>query len=445
MRKTALSILFVCLVAGQALGAVPVLDWTKPERPPAWWINLAEWRADNPGDWVVGVSGLSEDEGDAKLAARANALLVHGGEAAAQAKLEEHGTYLRVYKAPDGKALYKVYVLFKLPEPGIVATGVAVIKGDDKEAAQKEAVEDALRNAVKMSTGANIGGSTAAKRSELTDGRLLAKVTDVVTSYKILEVNEMNGITQVTLRATVDGATFNKLDLGKVRVAVVCGGERADAVQAGIESSLKEAGLSVVALPGDFSTDSPLDKVAKEARTHSVDLVLFVGTQTKEKDKFGKLILYSAEMTLKAVKPLSMEMAAVKRMTIDGARKQDAADAAESAVTKATVAAGKYVAEEIVKNSPGLAEVVVVLNGVDNRLQLGDVRAELFKKPGVRDVVVRGYSGSAAVLVVKADPDVKDLVGGYLENLEGVPVHVEKHFVDGVEARVIEKEKGEEK
>jgi hypothetical protein len=420
----------------EVLKEVVEFDWSRPQNPPDWWLDLGNWRKANEGEWVVGVSGLHSSQADAKEKARDNALTVHLGEVLKEQKLEEHNSYLRVYKSSTRGALYEVSLLFKVPEPGMVVTGMAVITSGDEEMAKKAAINEALRNAVRIHLGSHIGGSDAARHSGLTDSRLRAKVSDVVTTHKVLDLKTMNGTVYARIRATVDAIKLDALDLARVRVAVLAGGAHADKVHQTMVSSLKKAGFSVVDLNVSGVAKMTRDELASTAKKHSVDLVVQITASTREKDKFGQFLLYTAELDGTAFKPFSNEVLVTRRIAADGKRLLQPDTAELSALESALEAAGDYFPKEIARHAPGLSELLISVQGLRNRSQLDSLRQELLGKPGMRDVEVCGYEGRSGLLRVKVDPDVKDMVGAYIEQLKGIRLQITKQMVDGLEVSV---------
>jgi hypothetical protein len=123
----------------------------------------------------------------------------------------------------------KVFVLWMLTSaalagaaPEVVtreATGEAAIVGGNKARAEREAREQALREAVEQVAGVMLQADTVTANNQLVSDRIYANTAGYVRSYEVLSSKEEGGVVKVTVKAQIGASQIDK-DLQAIKAMV---------------------------------------------------------------------------------------------------------------------------------------------------------------------------------------------------------------------------------
>lgn len=116
-----------------------------------------------------------------------------------------------------GAAAFAADKTSKLPEVVVKeTTGEAAIVGGDKEKAEREARERALREAVEQVAGVIVSASSLSANNQLVSDQVFSRSEGYIRSYDVLSKHEEKGVMQVKVRARVGTQQLDQ-DLQAVR------------------------------------------------------------------------------------------------------------------------------------------------------------------------------------------------------------------------------------
>ena len=326
----------------------------------------------------------------------------------------------------------------------VIVEGMGASQGKGIAAARKAAISDALRIAVETKMGVNIKGSRFAEMYMLKKDRIEAHAEGTVESYEILEEKPIGTAYWVRIKAKLRPDAIQQQGLDKVQVALMVK-EIADKeelkgtlsnVEMAVKQGLTEAGLRVVPAPTDINFGTGFDQLMRAAQEASLDLLISVQAVTSVRDDVGGLILCRSTVDLSVTKPYTKEAVIERRLNVNGKRRPDVADAAESAQALAGKQAADYLVSQVLKKSRGLLEARVFLSGLENQGQVDAVREALLAEKSISNVEVKFYAEKQSVLLVQMDVSAKEKLGAYLRNVKTVPLTVDEHTTGWVQAHV---------
>jgi len=99
------------------------------------------------------------------------------------------------------------------------ATGEAAVVGGNRAKAEKEARDQALRQAVEQVAGVMIQADTTTANNQLVSDRIYANTAGYVRKYEVISTKEEGGVVKVTVKAEVGAGQIDK-DLQAIRAMV---------------------------------------------------------------------------------------------------------------------------------------------------------------------------------------------------------------------------------
>jgi hypothetical protein len=186
-------------------------------------------------------------------------------------------------------------------------------------------------------------------------------------------------------------------------------------------TALAEPGFNVVQAAKDMKFDPTEDALDKFRADNNCNLVFLLKGEAKQKDKFGTFFSYECKLSGKILNLYTHQIIARKTITQRGARKQDADQAAESAVVAAAEPMGEYLIKEVARKwqATSLLKAKLEIHDVEDAGVCNDLRAGLQNRVGVYYVSLERWDvgGRTAEFEVLCRFDVKEHLLAYVNEL----------------------------
>jgi len=188
-----------------------------------------------------------------------------------------------------------------------------------------------------------------------------------------------------------------------------------------LETALAEPGFNVVQAARDLKFDPTEDALEKFRKDNDCNLVFLLKGEAKQKDKFGKFFSYECKLSGKIVNLYTHQIIARKTITKRGERKQDADQAADSAVVAAAEPMSEYLIKEVARKwqATSLVKARLDIHNVEDAGVCNDLRAGLQNRAGVYYVALERWDagGRTAEFEVLCRFDVKEHLLAYVNEL----------------------------
>jgi len=338
----------------------------------------------------------------------------------------------------------------------VVVTGAAPLSGGDYK---KEALKNALYNAVEKAVGVQVKSDTMVKNYQVIKDQILMRADGYVKKWEVQAEGNNAGSYQMTIKAWVGKGTLNKdlylngIDvemlydwIGKPRLAVIVpdiiDGQNAHTTfaQSAIETLFKSKGVRVLSSEqlkriqqrdAALAFDDP-DKALALGQRFGAD-ILIVG---KCNSQFSrelvidpmKMIFYTSTLQVKAYNTSNAEILASNTYAeVPGETDTSAmgkADAAIRSIQNVVETNAKDLVFQVVKHwvesSNKAAVYQVIISGVQSA-ELAKLERSLSQVAGVQKVFRRSFSRGTAELEIETDM-VQSVLTSHIESSKAVPL-----------------------
>jgi hypothetical protein len=214
------------------------------------------------------------------------------------------------------------------------------------------------------------------------------------------------------------------------RIEVDGGHENTTAARDELATRLSELDYYLVASSEHLSYDASEASQRRFRSANDCNLVFLLQGEAEQFDRLGNFYLYQAELKGKVINLTTHQEIASKTIFRKGERTLDPVAAGENALELAAADVATYLTDEISRKweATTLIRMKVVITDIDHAQELDDVRIGLQRRHGIYYVSVEQWDkvSDRAVLEVLCRFDVREYLVGYVDELRGGRVQVER-------------------
>lgn len=327
----------------------------------------------------------------------------------------------------------------------VVTEGLGAIIRNNVSGARTAAINDALSLAVEQRLGVKLTSSRISQNYTLVKYRIESETEGFIDSYKILDEKRYDHTYWVKLSVKFKEDVLRQANLDELRVVVVCGegkssGEQQafyDVCRTALQSSLLKAGMRIIpAGKTTISFDSSPEQISRFGRKLRADLIILARPEVKLADKFGSYYSYKAEIESRVVKGYTGEFLATHRIGAEGKRSLDREEAADSALTNASVKTADYIVRQVVERAKRVFSRQLFVTNVESRWQVDLILKALSKMKEVKYVSLEQFNPKVAVFEVELGSRAKEKLAYYVEHLGIINLRVKRQSLGWIEAEV---------
>lgn len=318
---------------------------------------------------------------------------------------------------------------------------------------QDEALNDALRNAVEQAVGTLVDSQTLSQNSEIVNDEIYTKSQGFVQDYDILNQEQNNGQTVLTVKATIntapDSALMNKLQKLKLihiikdpRIAVIIPEYHITrkipdpAGETAVIRKLREAGFTRILdhkqieenryrnVIKAINEGNTKDALALATKYHLDYLITGEGFSEYVGDIQGSgVISCRARVEARLFKVDTGEIIAANGFHMGGVDITESA-AAKAALNNAGEAMGDYMVEQLMAYASNPEKgLQLLVKGVPSFNKISILEENLKQIHGMKEVYIRDYSGGIATIDLNYTGSAKTLAAA-LEKLSDISLNV---------------------